>query len=281
MEGVIYDGTEIGSEGQILPRARGRVRVSVHHDGKQSRLDGLWQSGSLSTVFPRVCDSSMTAILLNTAGGITDGDHFEVDACAAQDACLTLTTQAAERAYRAASEMHGLLSTRIEVRPRARINWLPQETILFNGCALRRRLTAEISPGATFLAVEPLVFGRAASGEVLSKGHFSDRIELTRDGMPIYFDRFSLCGDIAAHLAKPFCAGGAGAMASLVFASDAAEAALEPLRSAMPEQGGVSMIRPDLLAARILAEDSFALRRTLIPVISRLTDNDIPKPWLT
>ena len=281
MEEPIYDGTEIGHEGQCLPRARGRVRVSVRHDGTQTRLDGLWQSGSLKSVFPRVDGGSPTAVLVNTAGGLTDGDQFEVEASAAADSILTLTTQAAERAYRAAGPVNGSLSTSISVGRGARINWLPQETILFRGCALERQLTAEVCPGGTFLAVEPLVFGRAASGETLTSGHFTDRIEVTRGGEPVLFDRFRLTGDIALHLAGPFAAGGAGAMASLVLASDAAEAALEPLRRAMPEQGGVSLIRPDLLAARFLAPDGFALRRTLIPMITRLTGDDIPRPWLT
>ena len=281
MEGLIYDGTEIGHEGQCLPRARGRVRVSVHQDGSRTQLDGLFQSGSLKSVFPRPDGKALTAVLVNTAGGLTDGDRFEVEASAAAGASLTLTTQAAERAYRAAGPEHGRLSTGIRVGRKARINWLPQETILFRGCALRRQLTVEVGPGGTFLAVEPLVFGRAASGETLTSGHFTDRIEVTRDGEPVLLDRFSLSGDIASHLAKPFAAAGAGAMASLVLASDAAEAALEPLRRAMPEHGGVSLIRHDLLAARLLARDGFALRRTLIPMITRLTGEDIPRPWLT
>ena len=281
MEGLIYDGTEIGHEGLCLPRARGRVRVSVRRDGTRTQLDGLFQSGSLKSVFPRADGKSLTAVLVNTAGGLTDGDRFEVEASAAAGASLTLTTQAAERAYRAAGPEHGHLSTGIKVGRKARINWLPQETILFRGCALRRQLTAEVGPGGTFLAVEPLVFGRAASGETLTSGHFTDRIEVTRGGETVLLDRFSLAGDIASHLARPFAAGGAGAMASLVLASDAAEAALEPLRKAMPEQGGVSLIRRDLLAARILARDGFVLRRTLIPMISRLIGDDIPRPWLT
>ncbi len=60
----------------------------------------------------------------------------------------------------------------------AAAEWLAQETILFDGCALDRRLDVELAPDSWFLAVEMLVFGRAAMGEVVREARLRDVIAL-------------------------------------------------------------------------------------------------------
>lgn len=238
------------------------------------------QSGSLKALFPRPRGEGLEAVLVNTAGGITGGDRFRVDATAGTGTRLTLTSQAAERAYRAVPGAAGRMETRLQVDPGARLDWLPQETILYDGCNYDRRLDVDMAPDARLLLVEPLVFGRAAMGEVLSDARFTDRIEVRRADVPLYLDRIVLDGDIAARLARPFTANGAGAMATLLFAAPEAEAQLAPLRALLPETGGASLLGPDLLVARILATDSFELRRSLVPALTRLTGHDLPRPWM-
>ena len=60
------------------------------------------------------------------------------------------------------------------VEPGAALEWLPQETILFDGARLERRLRAELAEGAALLAAETLVFGRAARGERMRSGALLD-----------------------------------------------------------------------------------------------------------
>ncbi len=191
---------------------------------------------------------------------------------------MTLTTQAAERAYRSAqgeAHMHSVLT----VDENARLNWLPQELILFDGCALNRSLTVDMADTSEFLLVEPVVFGRFAMKERVQSGSFQDRIDIRRCGTPIYFDALSLDGDMAGHLRGGAIGKGAGAMASIVFASPRAEAHLEVVRSLLSTQGGASLLRKDLLAIRIVAEDSFELRKSLLPILDRLTGNALPTSW--
>ncbi|MBK5933936.1 urease accessory protein [Rhodovulum imhoffii] len=254
--------------------------LSSKHSGGRSVLDRLYQSGSLKCLFPKAPGPGMQAMIVNTAGGVTGGDSFALDACAAAGTTLTLTTQACERAYRAKSGETGRICNRLAIEHGARINWLPQETILFRGCAIRRRLCIEMAEDATLVMAEPLVFGRAAMGERLTCGNFSDRIELRRNGNLLFLDAMMLEGDIAARLARAAIADGAGAMATLLYSAPDAETQLPRIRAALPETAGASLLRSDVLFLRLLAPDSHALRLALVPLLIRLSSSDLPRPWM-
>lgn len=216
--------------------------------------------------------------MLNTSGGLTGGDRFDNSAAAGEDSHLILTTQAAERAYRSVTGA-ARVSTRLQVARGGRLDWLPQELILFDGASLKRRLEVDIEEGGELVLVEPVVFGRRAMGETHLSGLFRDRITLRRNGAPIFWDRVELSGDITAQLARPAIARGMTALASAVYVGPRAEVLLEQVRAALPATGGASLLAPDLLTIRILADDSFLLRRSLVPIIERLTDTALPKSW--
>jgi len=260
-------------------RARGRLVLRVKADRGQTRLQDVRQEGSFRLLFPRQHDKSVEAVTLNTAGGITGGDHFSIDAEALAHTDLTLTTQAAERVYRAVGPEAGRFETTLKVADGARLNWLPQETILFDGCALQRRLSVDLAPNAAFLMCEPVVFGRISSNEIIRTGRFHDRIQITRAGIPIYQDALALSGDIHTQLQRPAIANGAGAMASVVFCHPQAAQMLDNTRAMLPDTAGASLLADDILTIRLLAADSFVLRQTLCPVLSLLSDNTLPKTW--
>ncbi len=248
--------------------------------GAASGLDDLRSSGALKMLFPRCGAERVTGVMVNTAGGVTGGDRLNIAATAGADSRLTLTSQAAERIYRAQPGEVGQISTRLQLHDGARLDWLPQETILFDRSALNRSLQIDMAGDATALIVEPLVFGRAAMGETVSDAALHDRIHLRRDGKLIFADTLHLSGDVQAHLTRPAVAAGAGAMAGILFAGPQAETHLAPLRALMPPTGGVSLIRPGLLFARLLAPDSFVLRQTLVPVLTRLNGGALPRTWM-
>lgn len=261
------------------PRAEGRVRITTRAERDHTRLGTLYQQGSLKALFPHNSGEAtrgLTGVLLNTAGGITGGDRFGIDAGAGPGCRFLLTTQAAERAYRAQPGEIGHLTTRLRAEAGARIDWLPQETILYEGSALNRRLEITLAADARALIVEPLVFGRVAMGEVLTRLQFTDRIDLHRDGDLVFADRTRLCGAVAPVLAT---AGAAGAMASVLLAAPDAGRFLSPARALMPHTGGVSLIRDGVLFVRLLAPDSFELRRSLIPLIEALGGGPLPRTW--
>ena len=90
-----------------------------------------------------------------------------------------VTTQACEKIYRASSGS-AEVRNRIAVGEGGRLDWLPQETILFDGARLARRLEAELAPGAELLLVEATIFGRSARGETVRSGLFADRWRIRR-----------------------------------------------------------------------------------------------------
>lgn len=248
-------------------------------DKGKTRLGRLHHSGSSKLVLPRAQGAGAQAVAVNTAGGITGGDHFELELEVREGAHLSVTTQAAERAYQAQPGEIGTLRTIASVGAGARLDWLPQELILFDRCALSRKLEIDLAKDASLLMVEPMVFGRGAMGETLKSVTFQDRICIRRDGALVYLDAMALHGDAAAHLARPAIAGGAGAMASVVFAGPDAGDALAGVRALLPRTAGATVLDAGLLVVRLLAADGFELRRSLIPILEHLAHSAVPKSW--
>ena len=264
----------------IFQRARGALNISVVAGGDgQSRLQDLRQQGSYRAIFPRPKMGAIEAVMINTAGGITGGDRFSTKVTAHNHAKISLTTQAAERIYRAPDATPGSMQTRLEVKSNAQLYWLPQETILFEGSRLRRRLDVDVARESKFLMVEPIVFGRAASGEILHYCALDDTVCISCEGTPIYVDRIKLNGDIALTLKRAAVADGARAMASIVLVDQRAKVMLDGLRALLPCSGGASLVADNLLVVRLLCSDSFALRSALLPILTHLTQNAVPKNW--
>lgn len=261
------------------PRARGALRLSAKARDGASVIDGLRQSGSYRMMFPRSAPPELMGVVVNCAGGMTGGDRFDLHSTAGPDCTMTLTTQAAERIYRATGAETARLTTHLQVAQGARLNWLPQETILFDGSRFVRRLEVDLAMGASFLMIEPLLFGRTAMGEHLRDVSFADTVGIRRAGQLIHADASRLQGDVETQLASRATSAGGRAMASVVLASGDAETMLEPARDMIGPSGAASLKAPDLLCIRLIARDAMALRRAAIPLIALLSGAAIPKTW--
>ena len=259
-----------------LPRARGSARVAVKRRGSMTVLDDLYQSGAMKALFPRTWSGTLETVLVNTAGGLAEDDRFETHLRLEAGSDAVLTTQAAERVYRADGPGTARATAHLSLGPEARLAWLPNETILFDGSALSRSLTANLAPGAEFLFVEPIILGRAAMGELYRSGRYRDRVRILRDGKPIFHDATDFT---RTDLASPFTLAGAGATALILLASPSAPGQLEPVRRMLPKMAGASLVADDLLTIRIVAEDGFSLRKSLIPILERLNGRPLPKTW--
>ena len=268
---------DVASRAAEIPRSLGSLKLSTKRCRGGSVIDRFRTSGATKVAFPRRVDA-VEAIILNTSGGLTGGDRFEATATAGPKTRLVLTTQAAERAYRSKSG-RARVSTRLNVGDGATLHWLPQELIVFDGAAIERRLDIHLAPLAEAVIVEPIVFGRRAMGETRISGTFRDRITLSRNGTPIYRDRIDLSGPIADRLDRPATAGGMTAVATVIYCGSAADLHLPKLRALLPSSGGVSIVAPGLLILRLLAEDAFLLRKTLVPLLECLSGAALPKSW--
>ncbi len=263
----------------MQPRAQGEARLSLRHAEGRTRIAGLRLSGSLKLLFPHGAGDPLEAVGLNTAGGLTGGDRMRLTVEAGAGTRAVLTSQAAERAYRATGGQVARVDVRIAAGPGARVDWLPQETILYDGAALSRRMSVALEGDARFLAVEMLVMGRAAMGEVVRTLDFADRWEIRRDGVLVMADAVRIAGDAAALMARAAIGGGAGAVATLVICGPDAEACLPDLRDALGPAGSASLVRPGVVVARAVAPDSYLLRRALVPAIEGVAGAVVPKVW--
>jgi urease accessory protein len=245
-------------------------------------LDTLHQAGCLKARFPRRAAREWAEVVtLNSSGGIAAGDRLSSRFSVACGTRVTVTSQAAERFYRARfGENSAVVENRIEIEPGAAVEWLPQETIFFDGAAVSRSLHVELANGAEFLGVEMLVFGRALMGETVRQIRLRDGLQIMRDGCPLLQDVVRIQGDAAALLSRPGIAGGMRAVATLLYVAADASARLEALRDALRQAEAGASVDGDLLVARILAPSGADLRRAVETGLFALRRRPLPRVWL-
>jgi len=282
----MYDAA-IASQSDLKPHALQRVRAEARIRFKaangETRLADLYQSGSAKVRLPRVYGTPTTAVLINTAGGLTGGDElsFKVEADAGTHAIVT--TQTAERAYRSPAGS-ARVTGRFDLEGNAILEWLPQETILFDASSLRRRLQADLRANARLLMLESVVLGRKAMGETVGSVLFTDSWRIRRDGRLVFADDIRLDGDPAPALGGRATAGGGLAVATLIDCAPDAEDRLPRARTLLAVEEdtatrSAASAWDGLLIARFVAEDGRALRRTLTTFLTGYRGTDLPRVW--
>ena len=261
-------------------RARGAVRFDVRHDGGATRRGVLHESGSLRVRFPSPEDDGLSAVFVNTAGGIAGGDRFDIAIAAGEGARLTLTTAAAEKVYRAPGAV-AEIEIFLKAARGAHLAWLPQETILFDGARIARRIDIDLADEASLLLCEIVVFGRAAMGETMRHGEFVDRWRLRRGGKLVFAETVRLDGDIGSKLARPAVAkGGVAIGTALIVPGD--EALIARIREAADCFGaevGISAWN-GFAVVRFCAQDAARLRADMMTVLGRASPAALPRLWL-
>ncbi len=259
-------------------RASGTVRISFRHRAGATRLHRLFQEGAAKVRLPRLGGAIPEAVLINTAGGLTGGDRFANEIVLETGSRAVLTTQACERIYRSLGGPAEIV-TRATLEAGAALDWLPQETILFDGGRVTRRFEVAMAADAALLAVEAVIFGRTARGEIVRTGSFRDRWRIFRGGKLLFADDLRLEGPIAELLARPAVLNGNAAMATVLLAAPECENKLEAVRAAIGDAAGASAWNGKLLV-RLAAQDGFALRQKLLPALMVLTaGRSLPKVW--
>lgn len=262
-------------------RSYGQLDLSFRRRGHATVVGRSFQSGCVRMRLPRAEDDAPCAVLINTAGGVAEEDRIEQAIEWGTETRATVTSQAAEKVYRALA--HGSeISTRLSVGRAAAAEWLPQETILFDGARLRRDTRILLAEEASFLGMEAIVLGRAAMGETMRTGALRDRMRIWRGGRLIYADTLTLDADIAALMRKAAIAGGASAMAVLVHAAAGAAALIDPVRAALEDARGRAAASTwnGLLAVRLLAPDGETLRHDIAVALAVLRgQRPLPRVW--
>jgi urease accessory protein len=243
--------------------------------GDVTRIAHLYQASPARVLFPTPePGEAPLAALVNTAGGLAGGDAVRFDLRLGAGAVATLSTPAAEKIYRSLGPATRI-DVDVDVGAGATLEWLPQETILFDRARLERRIVVSLAPDARLLFAEMLVLGRRARGEVMRTGLLHDTWRVRRGGRLAWADGVSLADDLAARVDDRFGFAGAEAMASLLLAMPGA---LDPLRDALRAQGAAaSLVRPGMLLARWLG-DAAAVREALGAAICILRAQALGQP---
>ncbi|WP_262296478.1 urease accessory protein UreD [Microvirga sesbaniae] len=268
---------------QQRQRAVGRVAFSAAGLGGRTRPMRIEESGSMRIRLPKGEGRGLDAVLVNTAGGIACGDHFSVAVEARSGAVVTVATPAAEKVYRSDGPV-AELSVDLKVGSGGRLDWLPQETILFHQARLRRSLAADMPEDARLTLFEAVVFGREARDEHVTDGLFEDRWRIRRGGRLVYADTLRLDGPIADRLRKPSVAKGARALATMIHVAPDAEARLDEVRDHLSSTGGCEAAASawnGLLVVRFCAMTSDSLRRAAVPFLLAFRGEPLPRVWLS
>jgi urease accessory protein len=133
---------------------------------------------------PQICHS----VLLHTAGGIVGGDRLSLSLDLQPQAQALITTAAASKIYRTNGQT-AHQTIQINLAEQSWLEWLPQETIVFNGAVYRQSLRIELAPGACWLGWEITRFGRSARGEQFTQGDWRSHTEVWQAGRPLWVDR--------------------------------------------------------------------------------------------
>lgn len=265
-----------------LQRAHGVARIGFARRGTATFVRECYQEAGLRVRMPRVEPGlPLEAVVINTAGGLTGGDRFCLSVVADEGTEAVVTSQAAEKVYRSSGDI-ATFDTGISVGAGASLDWLPQETILFDGGQLRRSLDVELAENARFLAVESIMFGRLARGESVRCGLLFDRWRIRRGGRLAYAEGLKIDGEVARALSLPAVGAGAVATASLLRISTDAMDGLEAVREILDRdeglcEGGASAFE-GMLMVRLLSAEPFALRRRLVDILTLLR-GPVPRVW--
>jgi urease accessory protein len=212
-------------------------------------------------------------VLLTTAGGLTGGDRLRVEVELAAGARATVTTQAAEKIYRALpTEEPVSIQSTVRLAEGSWGEWLAQETILFANSRLRRRFEADVAPSAKLLAVESFVLGRIARGERFDQGLLHDDWRIRRAGRLIWADGVHLDEDVARTRAAPFGFGTAVASATVIYVATDANRHIDEIRRVLASHGGIGTATAfdGLLLARVFADDAASVRSAVMALAANI-----------
>lgn len=262
-----------------LERAFGQAHVGFGQRHGRTALQDLAQSGSARAMLPRTNGPVPEVVFLNTSGGLTSGDRLQFRLSLGDQTRVTATTQTAERAYRCTGGA-AHLGVSAKVGQGGHLDWLPQETILFEDSHLIRDTHIALAEGATCLMSELIVLGRRAMGERPKRAHLTDRRMVTLAGQPLWAETLRLDAGGLADAGSPAVLGGNVAFAVVALLGQGVDDAAVALNTAAENgvETAVSAWNGRCLF-RAMATDLWPLKQTLARVIAQLSGQPLPRVW--
>ncbi|WP_043307123.1 urease accessory protein UreD [Pseudomonas sp. ML96] len=225
----------------VLRRHLGPLRVQKH----------------LHAEGPQVCQH----IIVHPPAGIAGGDTLDISVDVGEQAWAQLTSPGAAKWYRAASSAKQTLA--LQVQPGATLEWLPQETIVYSGARAELSTSIDLHGDARLFYWDIVALGRPAAGERFAEGHFQARLDIRRDGRPLWHERQRIGGGDGL-LDSPIGLAGQPVFATLLISGEIDAELLERCRELPSTVRGDLTQLPGLVVARCLAGEALHARAWLI-----------------
>jgi len=249
-EPVVARGWHARLDLEYARRDQATILASRRHSGPLLVQKALYPEGA------QVCQS----ILVHPPGGIAGGDALDLNCRVGADARVQLTTPGAGKWYRSEGS-ESAQRLRFEVGSRAVCEWLPQETILFDGARATMETEIDIAAGGRFLGWEVLCFGRTAAGERFRSGQLRMRSRVAVDGRVAWLERGTIAGGAPLLDAAPGLGGHAVSGVLLAAGAEADADLIGAMRRVQPRAGDCGVTRlPGLVVARYLGPAAEAAR---------------------
>lgn len=227
-----------------IPRF-GQTAISAKHQGPLR----------VQRAFYPETDGTAHLYLLHPPGGMVEGDQMRVDVSCESGAQVLVTTPGAGKFYRSVNHP-ALWSQTLRVQNSAALEWLPQETIIFDAANAHLQTHIDLESDARFIGWDVVCFGRGASREPFARGEFDSRLALSIDNKPCVNERLRF-DNPAVDIAQPWLLRGATVSGNL-FAYPADSGLVDSIRAlTMPEHAmtGTTLLRDGVVACRYLGHD--------------------------
>jgi len=269
-------------ETEMLPkyqRANGRVEIAFVSKKNAFSLAHLYQSGCLKALMPKNYSHVPEVVLINTAGGITGGDRLCICVELREKVQATVTTQTAERIYKASHDL-GKIEVQLDLKQASSLDWVPQETILFDKSAVKREITVNMQKASKLFMVESIILGRSAMGETLTNNLFVDHWRILQENKLVYTESLKLSN--ASELSGLATLGENKALATLLYVAPNAEEKVQHMRALLEQCDLVSAASAwdGKLVTRLITDSPQRLRAALIFIISEFRKKQLPRVWL-
>lgn len=277
------DDPELGHDPLASIRSRGILALTAHVQDGVTRRARVREDGALRMRFPNESRERLDAVVVNVAGGMAGGDAYDCAFEAQAGASLVVSSAAAEKVYRALGAPTRA-DVRLTVGADARLAFLPQETILFDGARLTRAYEIDLDPAGRLVLADLVILGRAAMGEEVRALLWRDAWRLRRGADLLWADATRIAGDATAALASPATGDGARAFATVLYAAPDAAEHLAPVRAAFAAAGGCeagATVFDGLLVARVAAKEGHQARAAVVRALAALPGGAPPRSWST
>ena len=259
-------------------RSFGAAQVILAADRGKARLSRLHQSGSAKAFLPN--RGSDEIVFLNTSGGLTGGDYLRFALSLGTGLSFTATTQTAERAYDGNGSA-ARVKIDLTIGANAHLDWLPQETLLYQNSGLCRDVHVQLEAGASVLLCEPVVLGRHAMGERPDRLNLQDRRHVTCQGRIVWAESLFVDPAALARQNQLAILGEARCFATIALIGPGAASrasALQPLLEFAGCETALSAWDGRLIL-RLRARENWPFRQHISRILTHLRGRPMPRVW--